>query len=208
MPHVVTPQNEAEPPLECSGRSTTTPPCQGFRAAWILHLLWLVFLARHSAESEEEKTVCDSWRQLRLVVAASGVVGAIINPQIPEDVLSLFIMVTFPLATSTGFLPGQPLHQMSPFFIVRNPVSTPPAVWPLLKNNYQLYCIFQESGFQTFWPRALHKKCILHCYQYLCTSTCKTEKNVVYNTYPCYRWGALVSIVYHCIIFIMSCFYF
>lgn len=138
MPHEVTPQIEARPPSECSGQSTTTPPCQSFGASWILHLLRLAFLAHHPAESEGEKTVCDGWSTTEACSCSLGGCRSHYQPSNSLEHSIFVIMMACSLATCTGFLPGQPLHQMSPFFYCYEPLwallPLPGLYWKIITN--------------------------------------------------------------------------
>lgn len=83
MPHIVTPQNEARPPLECRAKAPQLHPAKALELhGFCIYYGWL-FLHTTQQKVRERRQSVMAEVQLRLVVAASGVVVAIINPQIP-----------------------------------------------------------------------------------------------------------------------------
>ena len=98
-------------------------------------------LAYHSAGSEEEMTLPDTWNTTKVVVAAaSGVVVAIANPQVPGDIILIFIMMDFSLAIQ-GFWVNH-FTQCLHYLLVWTPVMVPQPAQLLLLHNFHLYCIF------------------------------------------------------------------
>lgn len=83
MPHEATPQNEARPPLECRAKAPQLHPATVLALhEFCIYYGWL-FLHTTQQKVRKRRQSVMAEVQLRLVVAASGVVIAIINPQIP-----------------------------------------------------------------------------------------------------------------------------
>lgn len=131
--------------------------------------------------------------QLRFVVAASGVIVAITNLQIPGDILFMFIMMDFSLAIQ-GF---QVTHftKFSNFYwceLLWALFDLPSLSWSTITT---CSASSKTMAFKHFWPGPSIKNTFYIVTWYLCVGVYKTsKKKVLWNTCPYYWWCALFSI--------------